>query len=186
MAAATVSLEASRHEALLAAVRARSATLGAERVRRAVLAELAIAKSDRVLELGVGSGSLLFAVAARVTQGFVAGVEPDELALRHAARRCERLVREGRVQLVRGSSEDLSAFEPASCDHVYGVHVMSFWREPAPHLAEIRRVLRPGGRLLLAAACEAAPAALERALSSAGFENVHTRSADPLIWTSAH
>lgn len=178
-------------DSLLAAVRAGSVRLGPERVRRALLARLAPEKRDRLLELGVGSGSSLFAVAARVTDGFVAGVEPDSLALRHAARRCARLVREGRVTLVAGSSADLSVFAPASFGKVYGVHVSSFWDEPVEHVTEIRRVLRPGGRLLLGesltrAGGEPREERLEAALREAGFQTVHVERADPLLWITAH
>lgn len=180
---------------LLAAVRARSASLGPERVRRALLERLAVGPRDRVLELGFGSGRLLLAVAARATHGFVAGVEPEDLALRHAGRRCQRLVRRGRVALVRGTSRDLSAFAATSFDRVYGVHVAYFWENPQPHLDEIQRVLRPGGQLLLGY-CPGEPAGadrtrctvdrLESALRRAGFRDVHTDGAEPLVWTSAH
>jgi SAM-dependent methyltransferase len=180
---------------LLAAVRARSASCGAERVRRALLERLAVGPRDRVLELGVGSGRLLFAVAARAAQGFVAGVEPEEYALRHAERRCARLVREGRVALRRGTSHDLSSFGSGLFDKVYGVHVTYFWDDPLPHLLEIRRVLRPGGRLLLGY-CPGEPggqdparfqsAGLEAALVAAGFAGVRTDGSVEPAWTSAY
>lgn len=191
MAAALV--QTGGFERLLAAVRARSASCGAERVRRALLARLAPGPRDRVLELGVGSGRLLAAVAARAAQGVVAGVEPDEVAWRQARRTCERGVREGRVVLLRGTSGDLSAFADAAFDKVYGVHVAYFWEDPGPHVAEIRRVLRPGGRLVLGY-CEGEPGddeepgfrsvALERALAAAGFASVLTESGQP-AWTTA-
>jgi ubiquinone/menaquinone biosynthesis C-methylase UbiE len=176
---------------LLAAVRARSARLGPECVRQALLARLLPGKGDRLLEIGVGSGNLLLAVAARAHEGFVAGVEPDALALRHAERRCARLVREGRVALVEGSSADLSGFETDSFDKVYGVHVASFWDEPRDHLAEIRRVLRPGGFLLLGQSpslpeSRVSGDRLEAALREAGFRNVHIDDADAVAWTTAH
>jgi ubiquinone/menaquinone biosynthesis C-methylase UbiE len=176
---------------LLAAVRARSARLGPECVRQALLARLLPGKGDRLLEIGVGSGNLLLAVAARAHEGFVAGVEPDALALRHAERRCARLVREGRVALVEGSSADLSGFETDSFDKVYGVHVASFWDEPRDHLAEIRRVLRPGGFLLLGQSpslpeSRVSGDRLEAALGEAGFRNVHIDNADAVVWTTAH
>jgi len=172
-------------ESLLAAVRARSASFGAERVRRAVLERLAVEKRDRVLELGFGSGRLLFAVAARATQGLVAGIEPEEYALRHASRRCERLVREGRVTLVRGTSRDLSAFGTGAFDKVYGVHVTAFWDDPLPHLREIRRVLRPGGRLLLGACVDEPGLALQRGLAATGFREIRTEGAGTMAWTAA-
>jgi ubiquinone/menaquinone biosynthesis C-methylase UbiE len=180
-------------ERLLAAVRARSASCGAERVRRALLVRLDVAPRDHVLELGVGSGRLLSAVAARAAQGVVAGVEPDEVAYRQARRTCERGVREGRVVLLQGTSVDLSAFADDAFDKVYGVHVAYFWEDPLPHLAEIRRVLRPGGRLVLGY-CDGEPGAdaeprfraavLEEALGACGFAQIHTEPGQP-AWTSA-
>ena len=184
-AAASLRPGSSDFETLLASVRARSASYGAERVRRALLERLAVEPRDRVLELGVGSGRMLFAVAVRVTQGFVAGIEPEEYALRHASRRCERLVREGRVVLRRGTSRDLSGFGASSFDKVYGVHVTDFWDDPLPHLREIRRVLRPGGRLLLGCGAAAHGRVLEPGLAAAGFGEVRSEDVNGLAWTTA-
>ena len=160
-------------------MRARSASYGAERVRRALLERLAVEPRDRVLELGCRQRPrCCSAVAARATQGFVAGVEPEEFAFRHASRRCERLVREGRVALLRGTSLDLSAFEDGSFDKVYGVHVTYFWDDPLPHLREVRRVLRPGGRLLLGTSEGApSPRASRRPSSAASRRRASARSA---------
>jgi ubiquinone/menaquinone biosynthesis C-methylase UbiE len=165
-------------EALLASVRARSASSGVDRTRRALLERLAVGPRDRVLELGVGSGRHLFAVAVRA--GFAAGVDPDADALRHAGRRCERLVREGRVVLVEGTSRDLSAFAAESFDRVYGVLVTAFWEEPASHLAEVRRVLRPGGRVVFAASGGVERLAL--GLAGAGFRGTRVASEGALAW----
>ena len=44
------------------------------------------------------------------------------------------------------------SIQPASFDRfdaALAVHVVYFWRDPVPELREIRRTLRPGGRLLL-------------------------------------
>ena len=161
------------YASLLAAVRARSATCGAERTQQAVL------------ELGFGNGRLLSAVAARAAHGFVAGVEPDGVALRHAHRRCERLLRAGRVALLPGESLDLSAFAAAAFDKVYGVHVTYFWEDPLPHLREIRRVLRPGGRLVLGRAVREPGPPLEAGLAAAGFREVRSDGAERLAFVVA-
>jgi arsenite methyltransferase len=42
-----------------------------------------------------------------------------------------------------------SPFEDHRFDTTFAVHVVHFWPDPGFEFAEIRRVLRPGGRLLV-------------------------------------
>jgi SAM-dependent methyltransferase len=134
---------------LLPEVVARAAACSGESVARAVFELLELAPADAALELGCGSGRLLSAVAARLRQGFVAGIDPSELMVRHARARNRRWGALGRAEVAVGHSGDLSRFADGRFDKVYGTHVVYFWRSPGRDLAEIRRVLRPGGRLLL-------------------------------------
>lgn len=177
-----------------------AASFGAESTTREVLRHLDVKPEDRVLEIGFGSGRTLLQVAARAHRGRVVGVDSSEWSLRHARLRTRRLEASGRVQLRVGSSADLSALEEASFDKVYAVHVVYFWREEMGDLAEIRRVLRPGGRLLLgyrpaaspsvAASTACAPVPdVEAALRRADFRSVDStcRGLGPRLraWTWA-
>lgn len=185
-------------ERLLADVYLRAGLFRTE-VAQALLARLAVAPEDHLLELGVGSGRLLSEVAARATRGHVVGVEPAPTMVRHAARRNARFVAEGRVSLHCGSSADLRAWPDARFDKVYGVHVTYFWREPERDLAQVARVLRPGGLLVLgywpeeAAPPRTSVAELEARLRAAGLGRVQTERAAagvggegvPLAWTCA-
>lgn len=135
--------------ALLPEVVARAAGCPAERVASAVLERLELAPGDAVLELGCGSGRTLAAVAARVRGGLAAGIDPSELMVRHAAARNRRFIAQGRAAVLAASTRDLGCFPDASFDRAYGTHVIYFWSEPERDLAEVTRVLRPGGLLLL-------------------------------------
>ena len=183
---------------LLPEVVARAASCPGESVARAVLELLEPLPADAVLELGCGSGRLLSAVAARLRHGCVAGVDPSELMVRHARARNRRWIALGRAEVRAGHSEDLASFAEGRFDKVYGTHVVYFWTEPQRDLAEIRRVLRPGGRLLLGffpaepGAREATRFPIERAerlLAEAGFCEVRAlRSAAggrSLAWVHA-
>jgi SAM-dependent methyltransferase len=79
----------------------------------------------------------------------VVGIDPSELMVRHARRRNRRWIARGRAAVEQAGSDDLSRFAEQRFDRVLGVHVVCFWKEPARDLAEVRRVLRPGGLLLL-------------------------------------
>jgi ubiquinone/menaquinone biosynthesis C-methylase UbiE len=114
----------------------------------ATLARLDVQPADDVLEVGFGPGRALERVGGMVTTGRVAGVDASEEMLRMAARRCWRLVRDGRVELHAGTAERLP-FPDAAFDKAYSVHTLYFWERPAAVVAELRRVLRPGGLLAL-------------------------------------
>jgi SAM-dependent methyltransferase len=185
---------------LLREVLATAQAFDFERVSREVLAGLDVGREDSVLELGCGSGRTLLRVAVRAHRGFVAGVDPCELQIRHALLRTRPFVKKGRVQLARGGSADLSLFPAGRFDKVYGVHVVPFWRAATDDLREVRRVLRADGCLLLGyapvalvtgagrRAC-ARPQDVEAWLTSSGFHAIETRVSKvddrPLAWTRA-
>jgi SAM-dependent methyltransferase len=179
---------------LLPEVVARAATCPGESVARTVSELLELGPADAALELGCGSGRVLAALAARLREGSVTGVDPSELMVRHARARTRRFIARGRAVVHGGHSGDLAPYADGHFDKVYGIHLVYFWTEPARDLAEIRRVLRPGGLLLLGffptGPGEAGRARFgeERAaalLAAAGFGEVRAARSGGLAWTRA-
>jgi len=113
------------------------AKFGAE-VKRQLLAQA----RGRVVEIGIGTGLSLPHYPAAVE---LVGVEPSEPMARRARRRATELGRE--VTFVKAPAEELP-FEDASFDTAVGLAVLCSVREPHRALAELRRVLRPGGRFI--------------------------------------
>jgi len=154
-----------------------------ERVADAVLWRLGLEPDDAVLEFGCGSGRTLLRVAACVPRGFVAAIDSSALMLRHARMRARQLEGSGRLRLMQASTGDLSALPEACFDKAFGIHVVPLWSDPARDLRELRRRLRPGGRLLLgyrpagesvSRGAEFAAPRLERLLDESGFGEVRT------------
>ncbi len=112
------------------------------------VAALGLSPSDRVIELGCGPGHALRLIAARVAGGSATGIDRSATMLRQAAAHNRAALRAGRVRLCRARFESLP-FPDGAFDKALAVNVAYFWHEPAPILAELRRVLRPGGRLAL-------------------------------------
>ncbi len=97
-----------------------------------------------VLELGIGSGlNLPFYDPARVTE--VTGIDPSVPLLRRAEARMGQAPVP--VTLVEARAERLP-FGPGSFDSAIVTYALCSMDDPARALAEVRRVLRPGGALM--------------------------------------
>ncbi len=152
---------------------------------RSAIASLNVAITDHVLDIGCGPGHGLEMLAARVSEGLVAGVDPSELMAEVAVQRNAAAVRAGRVRVAIAPVEHLP-FAAASFDKIMCVHAVYFWHDLRAALGEIARVTKPGGTLALLfrdaadkAAINSFPSDIYRfpeiasvvaALSDAGFE----------------
>lgn len=109
-------------------------------------------RAKQVLEIGAGTGANL-AHYPRTIERLVL-TEPEEHMLARLRRRPEA----ARAEIVRADSRALP-FESASFDAVVSTLVLCSVPDPARTLAEVRRVLRPGGTFLFLehVAAEGAP-----------------------------
>jgi SAM-dependent methyltransferase len=119
-------------------------------LNRWTLRLLGVGRKSRVLEVGFGPGVGVRLAAQRARRGLVAGVDPSHVMVERAQLRNRRAVRAGRVDLREGSVTPLP-WPDATFTHAFAVNVFYEWEEPARALAELTRVLRPGGRLALTA-----------------------------------
>jgi demethylmenaquinone methyltransferase / 2-methoxy-6-polyprenyl-1,4-benzoquinol methylase len=120
-------------------------TFGLHRVwKRQVMELCALRPGERVLDVATGTGDLAFVEAAAVgPEGQVVGVDFCA-AMLEVARRRQR----GTVDFQEGDAMDLR-FPDASFDVVtigFGLRNVA---DPGQALREFRRVLRPGGRLMV-------------------------------------
>ena len=110
---------------------------------KALLDELLVIRGhERVLDVGAGTGAFAFAVAPNVRE--VVAVEPDEeLAARG------RADAPANVEVVIGDGEHLT-LEPYSFDLVGCLRVLHHTRRPELMVAELARMARPGGTIVVA------------------------------------
>lgn len=108
--------------------------------RRRLLAQA----NGRVLDVGAGPGDALRHLTDQVRE--VVALEPDPAMVRQLRRRLGEVPVPAR--LVRGGAERLP-FPDHSFDSAVVLLVLCTVNDPVASLAEIHRVLRPGGRLLL-------------------------------------
>jgi SAM-dependent methyltransferase len=109
---------------------------------------LALAADDRVLEVGFGGGDLIARMIPVVTHGRIVGVDFSPAMTALCERRFSTMVRAGRVALHCANVDAL----PCASEELTKacmVNTIYFWPDPVAALVEIRRTLRPGGRVVV-------------------------------------
>jgi ubiquinone/menaquinone biosynthesis C-methylase UbiE len=116
---------------------------------RWVVSLLDVQPTDRLLEIGFGPGVAIAELAGRATRGRVYGIDHSEVMLQQAGRRNAAAIRAHRVHLAHASVDQLPSFDDP-LDAVLAVNSVGFWPAPVERLRQLRRLLRPGGRIALA------------------------------------
>ncbi|MEY9871959.1 SAM-dependent methyltransferase [Streptacidiphilus sp. MAP12-33] len=144
------------------------------------VADLAPRAGEHLLEIGFGPGTGLVTLAASAAGLRLAGVDPSPLMVTTAARQVRRLrALVAPVELRQATAEALP-WPDGTFDGVCATNSVQLWQPLDASLAEVRRVLRPGGRLALSVLEEAVlpdggsagphyDAVLLPALAAAGF-----------------
>ncbi len=120
-----------------------------ESINRHTVELLEPQSGDRILDIGFGGGIALQMLSSVATKYQLIGVEYSEAMLARAQTKFRELIADGRLNLHRATAESLP-FDSESIDRAYSVNCIYFWPDPLAGIREIFRVLKPGGRLLLA------------------------------------
>jgi ubiquinone/menaquinone biosynthesis C-methylase UbiE len=106
------------------------------------------ARGGRMLDIGTGPGHIPLLVAARFPEARIVGVDLALHMLAHAERHRAVSPHGARVAFLQGNARGLD-FADASFDAVFSNTILHHIPDPVPFLREARRVLRPGGALLI-------------------------------------
>jgi ubiquinone/menaquinone biosynthesis C-methylase UbiE len=117
----------------------------------AVYQRLMLRPGHRVLEVGFGNGHLVPALLALADDVSYVGLDRAETMVAEATSFNAEFVADGRASFRLGSAEAIP-YDTASFDRAFAVNVIYFWPDPIKALAEMRRVLRPGGLSIVASA----------------------------------
>ncbi len=118
-----------------------------------VLGLLDLQPDDRVLDIGFGGGYLLHRMQAVISGGLLAGVDISPAIVAYTKKRFARAVTAGRLDLRCAAAEDL----PYPADYfskACSVNSIFYWQDLARGLAEMQRVLRPGGKAVVCFTCK--------------------------------
>jgi ubiquinone/menaquinone biosynthesis C-methylase UbiE len=108
---------------------------------------LGLLQGERLLDIGCGTGALLELLARRGDGVELAGLDPSAEMLAVARPKLP-----GEVRLVQGAAEQLP-FADATFDVAVSNSAFHYFERPGEALREMRRVLRPGGHVVITDWC---------------------------------
>jgi ubiquinone/menaquinone biosynthesis C-methylase UbiE len=144
-------------------------------VHRALVRELRPGPGQRVLDVGAGTGALAERVSA--TGASVICVEPDADSLAAARRRLA-----GRDTEFVAAAAEAIPLPSASADGAVVSMSAHHWQDRDQGFREVARILRPGGRVVIA---EFRPAGPVRALLRRLGPSKHGTAPDAAAWTAS-
>ncbi len=109
-----------------------------------------IKPSDSILDVGTGTGVVALLAAKIIAEnGTVHGIDLSEGMLATATTKAEKLGLEEKVKFSQMDAENLE-FEAETFDTVVSLFALLHFPNPLTALKEIYRVMRPGGRFVIA------------------------------------
>ena len=112
------------------------------------LTKASIGSDNVILDVGCGGGKTINKLAHLASQGKVYGIDYSLDMVKFSKKINKTLIAQNRVQIKEGSVKKIN-FEDDFFDIVTAIETYYFWNNLAVAFKEIRRVLKPGGKLLL-------------------------------------
>lgn len=145
---------------------------------------LDLTPDDRVLEIGFGPGIAIEKASQVIKEGRIVGVDHSETMLHQASKRNAAAIRQGVVELLLASVDNLPPFSQPFTK-IYSANVVQFWDNMETSFAHLYEVLAPGGRIATTYMPRhkgATPADTVRmaervsmALNNVGFDNIRVK-----------
>jgi len=117
-------------------------------MNRLVVELLDVKPEDAVLEIGFGPGQAIKLLVERTPAAIIAGIDPSAVMVRQATRRNRQWIATKRLELHLASVASIP-LPDGSLTKAFAVNSFHHWDNQRQGLMEVRRVLRPGGTLLL-------------------------------------
>jgi len=109
---------------------------------------LAVAPSDRVLEIGCGQGVAVSLICPALSGGTIVGIDRSQAMIEQARRRNRDDVRDGKAAFAAVALGDAS-FAGDTFDKAFAINVRLFRADAAREADVLRRTLAPQGLLYL-------------------------------------
>ena len=114
------------------------------------LGHVRIEKAFTILDVGCGGGRTIRKMAAMASEGKVFGIDYSPASIEVARKTNSGEIAKGRVDVREGTASQLP-FPDGTFDLATAVETHYYWPRLREDVAEVRRVLKPGGRFAIIA-----------------------------------
>lgn len=117
--------------------------------RRRVMRIVRRVKPQQIMDVATGTGDLAIAMARKVNEAHILGVDLSEEMLGEARKKIQKQGLEKRISLEKGDAENLTMVASESIDTATVAFGVRNFENIERGLSEIYRTLRPGGKLVV-------------------------------------
>ena len=110
---------------------------------------MSIQSDDRIIEIGFGTGKLIYRMAQQIENGFIEGIDFSGAMVSIAQKRNKKSIANGKVKIFEGDIDNMP-HENEKFSKACSVNAIYFWPSPVHTAKKIADILKPGGKLYLA------------------------------------
>ncbi len=122
--------------------------VGNERINLRTLEILDAKANENILEIGMGNGFFVKKIITKSDSIHYTGCDFSETMVEEATRLNQEFVLKGNLRFVLGSADNLP-FTDNTFDKIFTINTIYFWEDPKMEFAEIKRVLKAKGQLII-------------------------------------
>lgn len=104
---------------------------------------------DTILEIGMGNGFFIQEIVSRHPSIQYTGLDFSPIMTEEAAKSNQQWIAAGQVRFITGTVNTVK-LDDNSYNKIFTVNTLYFWDDPPQVLAELKRILKPGGQLIIA------------------------------------
>ena len=110
---------------------------------------MSVQPDDQILEIGFGTGKLIYKMVQQINNGCIVGVDFSDTMISIAQKKNRKHIDKGKVKLFCGNFDEMT-FENDYFTKVCSVNTLYFWSNPEQTVRKINDILKLKGKLVLA------------------------------------
>lgn len=126
----------------------RTMNISHSHIRNWGMSQVDIAPQAIILDVGCGGGDTIQYLLKRAPDGKIFGIDYSEAMVKLSSDMNQKQIEKGKVEIKHGNVASLQ-FQDDFFDLVTAVESYYFWPDLIANLREVKRVLKPGGTLIL-------------------------------------